>query len=264
MLDRNQIFFSKADCDEQRLRTKWGNGGTYLVKYPHSQFDKENFEIESKISQLLPEYIPETRISFNRLIRTYLVGNTLNQVSDFEFYLYKSVKSLQKLHEINTTGFGVLNEKLEGFHKSWAAYLDTNFQKHVIYCHQNLKDFPKIDVLGAFYARILKIPKFKPCLLHGDPSGENMIVSKGSVWLIDFECALSGDSLYEWAFLATFYPAYAAQILKWLNLEESKTFWFYFLRISVAKLVSLHKKGVQDFTKGMNRIKMSLEKLCQL
>jgi aminoglycoside phosphotransferase (APT) family kinase protein len=200
------------------------------------------------------------------ILREKFYGKTINKSEHFETALFRMVLALKELHKLRAIGFGRLNGSLSGEERSWKIYVLTNIESHLYYCKRHGLITPA-DAKTILLKLTLGDSKYAynelGSILHGDPSGENAALdTNGFLWLFDFEEVLSGDPLYEVAFVATFHPEHLSKILKWFEREESELFWLYYLRISVMKLVALHKKGVTNFNKGKVRIQQALGKLC--
>lgn len=117
---------------------------------------------------------------------------------------------LARLHGIATSGFGSLVGPLRGAFPHWAQVIDlwrpalrSSGGEPFRTLGLSLLDLePRMGLLAELTAQA------PPRLLHGDFKLEHVLVEDGSVsGLLDLECALSGDPLWDLARWSTFNPA---------------------------------------------------------
>lgn len=189
-------------------------------------------------------------------------------------YIYDLAQTLKKLHSIRTSKFGPINgaknNALQGLHNKWEHYLSLNLGIHLDY----LEDNGSINLLQSkeifYYIGDGCSNDFEDYsdsrLLHGDLNDKNIKYKDGKLYLIDWEDAICGDPAYDLAYWATSHSDEQRKLLWKTYFGEyggpnDYYFWIYYLRISVMKLVVLHKLGYKDLRKGQNRIKRALKEL---
>lgn len=189
------------------------------------------------------------------------------------------VARLSTVHRIRLPGFGLVEcapgkaePDVHGVHDSWSRYLSTRLEEHVAICVRinAITSAEGNQALDWFKALEAKLALVEPALLHGDPGSHNVFLSRDTVSsLIDWEDALSGDPVYDFAFLATFHPqrrmpallAACAQAPEW---RSGALFWLYFLRVALVKTVHRHRFGYVDLPgrePGHLRIRLALDRL---
>jgi Ser/Thr protein kinase RdoA (MazF antagonist) len=202
------------------------------------------------------EYV-EGKTLFEERHNEELVCSVLKEVSD----------ELNKLHQIKMRNYGLVGFNLS---KSWEHYLDTNFAAHIEYLEKHeLADV--LSIIMVYNDAISNLPLIQPKLLHGDLSYHNIIVKDGKLAaIIDWEDALFGDPIFDYANLATFHPERRHKIfidnIPNKPADFYKRFWLYFLRISIAKAVSRHRFDIIDKPEeghlaANDRIKLAVKKL---
>jgi hygromycin-B 4-O-kinase len=189
------------------------------------------------------------------------------------------VARLSTVHRIRLAGFGLVEcvpgkaePGVHGVHDSWSRYLSTRLEEHVAICVRinAITTAEGIQALKWFEALEAELALVEPALLHGDPGSHNVFLSGGAVSsLIDWEDALLGDPVYDFAFLATFHPqrrmpallAACEQAPEW---RSGALFWLYFLRVALAKTVHRYRFGYVDLPgrePGHLRIRFALDRL---
>jgi aminoglycoside phosphotransferase len=180
-----------------------------------------------------------------------------------EQYIGKLVAGLSTLHRIRLSGFGLLERssptveaatKPHGGHKSWIAYLRTRLEEHIAICGKigSITASDGNDILAWLQRLEPELALVEPLLLHGDPGSHNVFVRDGEFReLIDWEDAVAGDALYDFAFLATFHPqrriaALLSACERNVGQPNRPLFWFYYLRVALAKTVHRHRFGYVD------------------
>jgi aminoglycoside phosphotransferase (APT) family kinase protein len=196
-------------------------------------------------------------------------------------YLDQLVAGLSATHRIRMTGFGLLELSHapsearaipHGGHATWMGYLGTRLEEHVAVCAKiGAVTASDGEVILSWFRRMApELALVESVLLHGDPGSHNFFVRDGSRGeLIDWEDALAGDALYDFAFLATFHPQ--RRIAALLSACETcagsidrRRFWLYFLRVALAKTVHRLRFGYVDVPgrePGHLRIQRGLDEL---
>jgi len=193
---------------------------------------------------------------------------------------YKDLgRTLAILHAVDARGAGLIDpfsETPTGLHGCWVYYLQTNLISHLDYATKhNLLDQAEVHYvsskLGGFISQH-KWANFPTTLLHGDLNDHNVFVQQDLVTaIIDWEDALIGDPIFDLAYWATFvahtpdtWPTFLDSYFLHAGPKPSDfdlRFWTYYLRISLSKLVQLHRYGVSDLTFATNRIENGLNHL---
>jgi aminoglycoside phosphotransferase (APT) family kinase protein len=189
------------------------------------------------------------------------------------------IAELSRLHRVRLAGFGLVDcasdtstPGIHGTHESWKRYLSTRLEEHVAICvrinavtsGEGSEAVRWFESLGPDLARV------EPAVLHGDPGSHNVFLTRGAVSaLIDWEDALVGDPVYDFAFLATFHPQRRMRVLlaaceQTPGWRSARLFWLYFLRVALAKTVHRHRFGYADLPgrePGHLRIRFALDRL---
>jgi hypothetical protein len=172
---------------------------------------------------------------------------------------------LARVHGISADGYGLLDVRkvglhsdgvLRGGHSAWDDYIWLNLERHVGICAETGAISADEERKIVWYCEGCQglFKQGTPSLLHGDPGSHNVFVKDGKISaLIDWEDALAGDPVFEIAFWATFHPErrHAAFIEGYLEAatlppDFELRFWFYFLRVSLAKTVLRHRLRIND------------------
>jgi aminoglycoside phosphotransferase (APT) family kinase protein len=176
-------------------------------------------------------------------------------------YLTRVGAFLAQLHRVEVEGFGLLDvdpagKRARGSCDSWADYLGNHLERHLDVCRHigAITGEESVVIRRMFAERAAWLVEVKPKLMHGDPGNHNVFVADGEVTaLIDWEDALAGDPAYEVAFWATFHPerrhpAFFEGYFGGGRPDEDfmERFWFYFLRVALAKTVVRHNLALKD------------------
>lgn len=125
-----------------------------------------------------------------------------------DLLVYQAGRVLRKINAIPTKGYGMLNEKLEGYYDSWEDYVLRQFDKAPLqpFIDKGLLSQRDIDAAIAFINENKNLLTNAPRqLLHGDFSLGNMLVSDGKIaGMLDFENASSGDPLWDIAYFRNY------------------------------------------------------------
>jgi aminoglycoside phosphotransferase (APT) family kinase protein len=171
-----------------------------------------------------------------------------------------------ELHQVPTDRYGFLDvgpllsnpkpEKAVGLCRSWRRYLLTHLQDHVRTCVDIKAMTPReARTAGKLFELATELfVGFRPSLLHGDMGSHNVFSDGTTITaLIDWEDCLSGDSVFEIAFWATFHPErrHAAFLDGYRAVTElpddfEARFWLYYLRIALSKTVLRQRLGIAD------------------
>lgn len=206
---------------------------------------------------------------FDFQIMEYLEGQTLFDIKDNEEMvcnvLTQLSKELVKLHKVNTKNFGLMGFDLQPM---WELYLDQNIDNHITYLERNGLVEDLLGLIMAYNTGMDKLPlEVESHLLHGDLSYRNIIVKDGNLsGIIDWEDSVFGDPIFDLANLATFHPEKRHKyfIDSYPNKPKDfhNRFWFYFLRISIAKAIHRHRFGYNNNAEEANkRISLAIEKI---
>lgn len=185
-------------------------------------------------------------------------------------HLDQLFESLRKLHDIQPEGFGLFDGEKDfaGTHGRWESYLLLNLGIHLDYLFENglISSNENHDIFSKILGHCYNYQYTDMgSLLHGDLGPQNIKFYQDKLYLIDWDDALSGDPLYDLANWATFQwhskddEKYIFDFIKRFDHKSPDfVFWIYFLRISVMKMVVLHKNGFKDLSRAKNRILRAL------
>jgi fructosamine-3-kinase len=187
--------------------------------------------------------------------------------------------TMAKIHNIRTSGFGLLDidqtlitNTGTGVLKTWKEYVFLNVDRHLKFCADvgsiSLDDGKRIQAIFEKNENILE--ETKPSLLHGDLSNQNIFWDGESISaLIDWEDCLSGDPIFDIASWGSFIGN-AEKLDLFLKGYRSVTplpdifnlkYWFYNVRIILAKTVFRYRFNLTDRIPAPQRIRKSLEML---
>ena len=134
----------------------------------------------------------------------------------------------EQIRVLNNTpldcGWGWINPfTMTGVSESWQAFLLLYTQYyHKLLLEKNILEESHFQILYRLIDNI-DFKDSKPCLVHRDIKPSNLIKGNcGKVWIIDWENAILGDSLYD---LATFGMRYGHGVL-WNSLVQEHEFDF--------------------------------------
>ncbi len=188
------------------------------------------------------------------------------------------VSVIARVHQqqISHQGFGLIKAKtlkdsgaLSGGFATWKDYLAHHSKEHISFClNQSLIESYVAVSIERFMEEMLRHPfDFKPCVLHGDLGGHNIILEGNNCAVIDWEDALIGDPLFDYANFASFYPIhlYCDVLLRMFDelyphrRNTRRLFWMYYLRIAIAKAVARYNLGLR----GHRELQVSYDKIIQ-
>lgn len=285
---RNSIFYPKTDEPVNHTRHEILKRGSLVYRYSKSPDQPDqSMHVEQMVAEEAWKIgFPTPRIqTHSTATQTYqmmkcAVGETLAEVTVphvREKALTSLGKALAQLHTIKTFDYGFIvtgHNRLGGVHLRWIDYLNTKWCDHLNALTESglLTSVQALDASRWMNRFVDANVVVNPVLLHGDLNSHNVFVDEvGFVTnLIDWEDALSGDPIFDLASWATFtfvqeidlqtllksYYTFAAK-----PKDFDLRFWTYFLRISVSKLVLLHRYGHTDLARGKSRIERALEVL---
>lgn len=280
---RKSIFYPKTDDEEVNiLRHDVIVFDNKIRRYSTLSFPNFGVYAEDKVISEVRKYkIPAipTLIKKDSDGELYQVmrrarGKSLYEITDHDIknrYYVNLAKILIKLHNIPVgSKFGFINptgKYLIGLHDKWNEYLLTKYEDHVKYLiDNNLVDdefITKKMKLVYFYPN--DFINFRPSLLHGDLNDHNIFFKDYEISdIIDWEDALIGDPIYELAHWATFhnYEDHKFLIDSYFEFQKKpdryyQIFWSYYLRVSISKLVQLHRYGFEDLRRAKERINLA-------
>jgi thiamine kinase-like enzyme len=182
------------------------------------------------------------------------------------------IDKMARINSIRTNKFGwfdLSKDEFIGTQSSWQDYLKLDLDWHL---SELSKYYLFTDCDRKFFIKCLELCNCDdPRLLHGDLNDKNILITdRLKVELIDWETALSGDPIYDLAFLCTFtwaqeYSNHIISLYGQMTYIErpdfSFRFWTYFLRISIAKFLILKQNGITDLSRAIDRIDHSLSQL---
>lgn len=140
-------------------------------------------------------------------------------------------------------GWGWINPStMTGISESWQSFLLLYVQTyHKIFIEKNILEESHFQTVYRAIDSI-DLKGLRPCLVHRDIKPPNLIKrDNGTVWIIDWENTILGDSLYD---LATFGARYGHGIL-WDNLVARYQFDFSLPRYTFYEIIVLI--GLIDF-----------------
>ncbi len=268
-----------------------------------NDFYKEyHFLLEKIVQQLLAfqklpalqvELIDTSRISypFDFLLMETAKGETFFTVLEkkpvWEVKLLENYgKLVAKIHQIKTSDFGhfqigeIDQNQLIGLWQSWKKFLTLNLVRHLNICKKSgvITHNESLQIKQIFAKFINYKMNFTPVLVHGDLTLHNVFWDGDKIsGLTDWEDALSGDPVYDLANLATFFALknqyrwelflHSYRQLAKLPSDFELRFWWYFLRISLAKTVHRNRFGYpdpKDLPPPATRIKIAVRNLNQI
>lgn len=239
----NEIFYSKLDDFNPILLSHLGNNGIT---------------------------VPKIKTIGGYRYQEFIEGKTFDQIKDRHLLFPQLAENLRKLHSLKLDGFGRIYSEnpLMGSDFTWQSYINLNFEAHIYLA----KEIGFINNKQTKFCLKLKNKsvdfKDKGSILHGDLNNKNIISNGNELYLIDWEDVIIGDPIYDLAFWATFNEEkYWPLLLENYYNEGNKPhdyeyrFWFYYLRISIFKILLLHKYGYKDLTRARQRILLALDHL---
>lgn len=195
-----------------------------------------------------------------------LLYNVIEERKNFVTIHRDLGRVVARIHSTHLQGYGhlvpdsILGRKVRGCMRSWRAFLLTQLDQHITYCHtkklvtqETAKEIRRILRKG-----IHKLSMYSPRLLHGDLAQHNLFSDGRRITaIIDWEDALAGDPIYDiayWgtgsfghdAWLTAFLKGYTSVCL--LPKDFIIRYWIYYLRIVLAKTVARDRFGLDDFT----------------
>jgi hygromycin-B 4-O-kinase len=155
-------------------------------------------------------------------VSTFASGNFIESLSATELAstlpaLYELFDALRSADLSQTSGYGLWDGEGKGSHKSWKAYLlDVNNDAENNLTHgwkQHLQTHPKLEEVFSWLYEILEkqvaaCPEARE-LIHSDLLNFNLLVSDHHIsGVIDWQCSMYGDSLYDIAWFLYYAPWY--------------------------------------------------------
>lgn len=203
----------------------------YVLRWCHSS---ETFEKDAVASLLSSEAMPIPKVMRSGIqfdthfaITEFANGKFLDKLNAAEVEntlpaLLNLFDALRTANLTNTTGYGGWNKDGIGNHKSWKDYLlavkgddDDHFTNgwygNLAKSTVGTQRFD--EIYSQFELLVEKCPEVRE-LIHSDLLNYNLLVSDAKIsGVIDWQCSLYGDSLYDVAwfiFYEPWYPQFAA------------------------------------------------------
>ncbi len=172
--------------------------------------------------------------------------------------------ALRQVHQIQgAAGFGAIDpeqlaakSQLNGMHPAWSDHALCRWPEHLeLSIQAELLTEAEALTLQEYADQVRRdLQTAPPCLLHGDPGNSNFYFHDGKISaMLDWEDALLGDPLYDTAFWATFHPQrrwvgfwQGYGIVPQAGESSGRRFAFYFMRITLAKVLHRRRFGYAD------------------
>ena len=217
----------------------------YVLRWCHSS---ETFEKDTVASLLSCEAMPVPKViasgvRFNThfAITEFAQGKFINTLNADEIInvlpaLFNLFDALRTANISGSTGYGGWDKDGVGSEKSWKAYLldvkgDDSKERFTSGWYDKLaKSTVGTQIFDELYARfetlVEKCPEVRE-LIHSDLLNYNLVVSDTKIsGVIDWQCSLYGDALYDVAwfmFYEPWFPAFAAVQLGQKLMAHFKT-----------------------------------------
>ena len=242
MRDTTQFLQDKFDKEISELTLLSGGEWSLAYSFVHNKKkyvlrwcnSSETFEKDAFAGSFGCEAMPIPKISdvgikfdTHYAISEFALGNFIEKVSVSELEntlpaLFKLFDSLRNANIASTTGFGGWDKNGKGSHTSWKEYLldvKIDHQEKVTHgWYANLANSTLgTKIFDRLYAQLESLvdqcPEVRE-LIHSDLLNSNLLVSSSKISaVIDWQCSLYGDSLYDIAwfiFYAPWYPQFEA------------------------------------------------------
>lgn len=274
-----QIFHSKTDCAVNQLRHDIVIKGNLIYRYSRlAEVDFTMSAEEKVIDEVLAAGLPAVPVATKFDGNTFQImrrarGQPLSALSLEEKrpVWAELAVMLRRLHEIRGKGAGlVVGHPLIGAYSRWETYITHLAGEHVLYClaHQLIDAEEASAILGE--VADWTPPETADSLLHNDLNDQNVFALDGRLSdIIDWEDALIGDPIFDLASWATF-TAHHDEVKAFVDAYYGDTArpedgdWrlsFYCMRISLSRLVQLHRYGYTDLTVAKWRLHHHLRAL---
>ncbi|QVL31990.1 phosphotransferase [Telmatocola sphagniphila] len=161
-----------------------------------------------------------------------------------------------------------------GLFNCWTDFLEVNLEKHLSRCVElNALDKAEANRIEGWFSKLWSVLASSPsAILHNDLSMDNVFTDGRKITaILDWEDALLGDPIFDVASWATFQPVrrHSAFLIGYFREQRQQIdfearFWFYFLRIALARTVLRDRLGLKDLpgrTPAAARIRLGLEEL---
>lgn len=189
-------------------RNNWVFLTTNLCLSIPKDCSKIQYATRAAAMQHLTKYgIPTTRlVNYNQIdgieyiITERITGGPINlgelNAQDIQYIHEQSARMIKSLHSTTATGYGRLNSRLEGTHKTWKEFVDNFFDSALsrLYTDAILwnKFGNELEKLYSEGEHFLK--NHSNSFLHGDFHLDNMIFSgKICKAIIDLDIVMNGD-----------------------------------------------------------------------
>jgi len=166
--------------------------------------------------------------------------------------------AVAKWQAITIPGFGVLNDALHGYHTSYSDYFHLRLDEHLhfLVARGFLRSADEITVEIENHRTLLDLPQ--GCLVHKDLALWNILGTRDQIAaFIDFDDAISGDTMDDLSLLACFHhEAFLQRALEGyqsvrdLPEHHLRRFWIHLLRNMIVKAVIRVGAGYFDRDDG--------------
>lgn len=191
-------------------------------------YSSETFEKDAAASLLSSEAMPVPKvIDSGRALETYFAitefapGQFIDTLTAAELEnalpaLLQLFDALRNVNLTHTTGYGGWNKDGIGDHKSWKEYLLTvkndNEASFTGGWYAALAKSSGVKIFDQVYAQFEALVEQCPeerALIHSDLLNRNLLVSGDKIsGVIDWQCSLYGDSLYDVAWFIYYAPSF--------------------------------------------------------
>lgn len=199
--------------DDFVIRINTRDGGFKKDAYAYKHFSSETVPI--------PEILQSGRMNDKLFfaISRKVPGKTIDHLKKTDKILTSLVTTLDALHHVDisgTTGYGIWNTEGHAPEKDWGTFLLQPILNHSGARHQAFKNSPEeeslIRTIILHYERLIDHCPNARHLVHGDYGFDNTFSDGTDITgVIDWDCSLYGDFVYDIAWLsfwdaATDYP----------------------------------------------------------
>jgi hypothetical protein len=166
--------------------------------------------------------------------------------------------AVAKWQAITTPSFGVLNDALHGYHKTYTHYFRLRLDDHLhfLVARGFLSNAEEITTEIENHRTLLELPQ--GCLVHKDLALWNILGTRDQIAaFIDFDDAICGDPMDDLSLLACFHDAAflqrafeGYQSVRALPEHHLRRFWLHLLRNMIVKAVIRVGAGYFDRDDG--------------
>lgn len=166
--------------------------------------------------------------------------------------------AVAKWQSLTFSGFGVLDEALNGFRSTYRDYFHLRLDEHLAFLTQRgfLSPAQRDEIATEIAQHSSLLQLERGCLVHKDLALWNVLGTRDQIAaFIDFDDAISGDPLDDLSLLGCFHDGAALgralegyQSLRRLPVEHRRRFWLHLLRNMLVKAVIRVGAGYFDRT----------------